>query len=267
MTKNSEYRYLRRGKVIGVLDASDLGLLGGIDQRGGGSQRALLMLHGFGSSPAVYRKLIPTLKNYDAIVCPLLPGHGQMLADFKDVKACDWVRAAETHCEALLKDYQEVDVMGLSLGGLLACHLSQHYALHHVYLLAPALFLCFPLRLMLLCMKGLRFLGFKYLRNAGGDLMNPNEAELTYRKMPIQSLIEILTLIQDFEWETPKAPVDVFLGRHDSVVNSQKIANFLGKYDNISIHWLTQSAHVLPLDLDLTTISALINGNIDEKVC
>jgi carboxylesterase len=267
MIKNSEYRYLRRGKVINVLDAADIGLLGSIEQRGPGRKRALLMLHGFGSSPFVYRKLIPTLTGYDAIVCPLLPGHGQTLADFSEVKAQEWVLAAKTQCEDLLKEYKEVDVMGLSMGGLLACYLSQQFTLHHVYLLAPALYLRIPIPLMLSFLKGLRMLGFTYLRNAGGDLMNPDAAELTYRQMPVQSLIEVLSLIQDFEWVTPKGPVDVFLGSHDTVVDSQKVAKFLSKYPNISVHWLNQSAHVLPLDLDLTTISACVNGNIDEKVC
>ncbi len=146
MTMNNEYsmkindfRYMRRGKHLSELQSEEANLLAPVNQRGKGTERALLVLHGFSSSPAVYRYLIPNLKNYDAILCPVLAGHAESIEAFSKSKAADWLQSAKNACELLINQYQKVDVLGLSLGGLLACQLSQSFAINHLFLLAPAL--------------------------------------------------------------------------------------------------------------------------------
>ncbi len=253
-----DFRYMLRGKQIHPLTSQQAHLLTPVNIRGQGTEHALLLLHGFSSSPAVYRQLIPTLTAYDALVCPTLPGHGDSIAAFTTAKASDWVAAAEKSCEALIKEYQHVSVVGLSLGGVLACHLSQRFALHHLYLLAPAIALRLNIPLALKLAYVLQWLGCKSIRNRAGNLYSSLHSELAYQRVPVATVIEILTLIHNFHFVLPKCPTDLFLGRFDKVVDTDLVERSFADAPNITIHWLENSAHVLPLDGDLDTISACL---------
>ena len=263
MQMNSDdFRYMLRGKQLKSLSSQQAHLLAPIDIRGPGNDRALLLLHGFGSSPAVYRQLLPALSPYDAIVCPTLPGHSESLRAFTAVKAGDWLSTAEHACAALMKDYQRVDVMGLSLGGLLACYLSQRFALNHLYLLAPALKLQLNIPLSLMGARLLHWLGFHYLRNGAGNLCSSLYNELAYRQLPLTAIIEILTLVNTFQFIPPSCPTDLFLGRYDQVINSMQVATYFMNLPTCTTHWLPNSAHVLPLDEDIDTIIACLQSNL-----
>lgn len=255
----NDFRYMRRGTQLTGLTNKDLSLLEPVDIRHPGHDRALLLLHGFSSSPAVYRYLIPQLTNYNAIVCPVLPGHGQSIEAFTQSKACDWIAKAEACCAELCEQYKQVDVLGLSLGGLLACKLSQRFKLHHLYLLAPALKLNMRVYASIKLGQVLNALGFHHLRSNGGDLVSNSQAEITYRKLPIPTIVEMLRLVHDYQWVAPTCPVDLFLGLHDKVVDSNAIEALFIPLANAKIHWLNHSAHVLPLDNDYDEIIQCVN--------
>ncbi len=257
-----DFRYMWRGKRLKTLSPKEAHLLHPINIHGKGTKRALLLLHGFSSSPAVFRQLAPAIApTYDAIISPTLPGHGNSLDAFAKAKALDWITAAEEACQELVKKYHKVDVLGLSLGGLLACHLSQKMTLNHLYLLAPALALQVNVPWALKIAQILRKLGFSYLRNRAGNLHSEVHSEIAYRQLPITTLIEILTLVNEFKFMPPNCPTDLFLGRFDQTVSSNKVAERLADLPNITTHWLEKSAHVLPLDGDIDTIITCIKNN------
>ena len=254
--KTQDFCYMWRGQQVRPLDGDETNLLAPILIRKAGQESALLMLHGFSSTPAVFRRLVPALTVYDAISCPVLPGHANSINAFGTVKAMAWVAAAEQAMAALLRDYQRVDVLGVSLGGLLACHLSQRFEIHHLYLLAPALALHSPINLLLMGAHLLKKLNFKTIRNRAGNLNSKQYTELAYRQLPITSIIEILTLIKHFQFIPPKGPTDLFLGRSDTVIDSKEVAARFMHLKSQHIHWLEHSAHVLPLDADVDAIIA-----------
>lgn len=256
-----DFRRMRSGSPQTLLEDAHRNLMTGINQHGSGKQSALLMLHGFSSTPAVFKQLLPELKGYDAIVAPALPGHAENMASFGNTKAQAWISAADMHCQALLDVYAKVDVLGLSLGGLLACHLAQHYPLNHLYLLAPALDLRVPLQAGLVLLKLLNLLGFYALYNTGANIISPEHQDIAYRMIPIRSLIEIFRLIKDFQWNPAKRPVDLFLGKYDEVVDVESLAERFARDPQTTIHWLNHSAHLLPLDGDFARIAACINQN------
>lgn len=261
MVTIKDFRFLLKGKHIKPLLPAQADLLAPIDRRGKGRHRALLLLHGFSSSPAVFRAMLPELTMYDAVVCPVLPGHGESIAAFSKVTAQDWISAAKDACHALFQEYEEVDVLGFSLGGLLALHLSQHFNLHRLFLLAPALFIERNVSLTLFAARVLKGLGVKLLHNYGGNLHTNRYPELTYCQLPLTTIIEILTLIKEYAFILPKCPVDLFLGRFDAVVNSSSVAKHFEHTSNVTIHWLEHSAHVLPLDGDIETIVTCIQSH------
>jgi carboxylesterase len=257
----NDFRYMRQGQQLNDLRTQDAQCLKPLNQCSNKKEKALFLLHGFSSSPAVYRYLAPQIKHYDAIICPVLPGHAESIHTFSRIKAADWFNAARTLCASLVKEYQKVDVLGLSLGGLIACELSQIFPLNHLYLLAPALKLQMNTKIMLHITRLFNALGFIHLRNAAGDLLNQEHAEISYRKLPLPTIIEMLQLVQHYQWNAPKCPTDLFLGTQDHVVNSKAVEQLFLPLENTRIHWLDNSAHVLPLDNDLHDIIQCINKN------
>ena len=184
----------------------------------------------------------------------LFRSHGDNVDAFAKSTAKDWICSVEKVCEDLLQQYDKVDVIGLSLGGVLACHLASKYPINHLYLLAPALALRLKIPSALKLAKILKKLGFKHVRNRAGNLFEESEVELAYRLLPILSIIEVLTLINEFKFNPPSCPIDLFLGQHDAVVNVEKTAAFFANLPNVQTHWLANSAHVLPLDGDVDAI-------------
>lgn len=255
---------MRAGKHLSSLPEEEMNLLAPVNIRGKKRDSALLLLHGYSSSPAVFRRMIPKIRGYDAIIAPALAGHAVSILEFSNIKNTDWLKSAEETAEKLVNEYQEVDVVGLSLGGLLACHLSQLYRFRHLYLLAPALALQYSISAQIRLASFLQWLGFRRIRNAAGNLYTNEFAELGFKQLPLSSTIEILTLIQNFQLVVPLCPTDVFLGAFDAVVNSAKVASMFADKSNIHIHWLKHSAHVLPLDGDVDVILNCIQNNIAQ---
>lgn len=258
--KIEDFCYMHRGKQIAPLHLNECELIQSVAIHKTDKNRALLLLHGFSSSPAVYRYLIPELKHYDAIVCPLLAGHGESIAVFSRSKASDWLSTAQQACEHLIKEYHSVDVLGLSLGGLLACELSKQFKFNHLFLLAPALRLQININTALMLAQFLKTLGFSHLRNTAGNIVSTEHAEITYKKLPISAVIEILTLAQQYKEIIPNRPIDLFLGAYDQVVASEEVALLFANRPQVIIHRLKNSAHVLPLDNDLKEIIKCINS-------
>jgi carboxylesterase len=254
--KISDFCYVQQGKQIARLQHKEAHLLLPIElHKNPKKERALLMLHGFGSTPGVFRLLIQKLNHYDTILAPTLAGHGLNLHAFSISKAKDWVASAEKSCRELVSSFAKVDVLGLSLGGLLAYHLQTQFPLHHLYLLAPAFDLHININTSLHLARTLEQLGFKAIKNRGGDFFGTTHAEITYTKLPLSTIVEVLRFILTFPFSAPTIPTDVFLGQHDKVVNSEEIAlRFRGK-PHQTVHWLTKSAHILPLDGDIDAIA------------
>ena len=92
---------------------------------------ALLLVHGFADSPAVYRKYVPALaeKGY-ACHAIRLPGWAQPLEEMRKVDAEDWRTAIGSELEALRKTHDEVWVIAHSLGAGLSLELASRGELH-----------------------------------------------------------------------------------------------------------------------------------------
>lgn len=253
-----DFCFMRQGQYLGALSAKDTSLLHPVIIRRKYSGRALLLIHGFASSPAVYREMIHSMSNYDAVFCPLLPGHGRSLKDFSETKASHWLKFIEQTFDDIAKDYDTIDVLGLSLGGLLTCHLAKNRQINHIYLLAPALALNYTAYLWMI--KLLNKLGLKFIPNRGGGLLNEKQAELTFRKLPLACIQEIFQLVEKFEFVPFAQETTVFFGKYDDVIDNQKVQTILAALPHLSTVWLPHSSHVLPLDKDLPEILTKISS-------
>jgi esterase/lipase len=103
-------------------------------------RKAVLIIHGFAggvydSEPLQYH-LTP---NFELDVYTFtLPGHDRNLAT--NISYKDWIRSAEEHVEILIKKgYKSIYVIGHSMGGVLATHISSKYKeIKKLVLVAPA---------------------------------------------------------------------------------------------------------------------------------
>jgi carboxylesterase len=100
---------------------------GGIVRRGQ-SNRAILILHGFGDTPQTLHYLADHLHGLGFTVhAPLLPGHGRTLTEFAATGAEAWLGAAANELTVLRRDFEFVGLVGLSMGGALSVILAARH--------------------------------------------------------------------------------------------------------------------------------------------
>lgn len=253
------FRCMRQGKNIAQVQLKEQETMQEIQICDGKKNHALVLLHGFSSTPAVFRYFISGIHGYNGIYAPLLPGHGESIEAFANSTALQWLTYVTAYVKNLTTQYQTVDLLGLSLGGLLACEVAQSMPLRRLFLLAPALNLQIPVNYALILARVLRTLKFSTLRSAAGNILAENVYEIAYKQTPLPVLIEILSCIQAFEFIEPTCAVELFLGKHDAVVDSNAVAKRFLNTAHTTLHWMNHSAHVLPLDSDYRAIVSRIN--------
>lgn len=256
-----DFSWLSQGKIKRPMLENDITIASPIEIRSEARQRAILLLHGFASTPGVFRFIIPHLKKYDGIFAPALPGHADSLASFATTTEKDWLDYTALFCKNLSQEYEQVDILGLSLGGLLAYELSQRVTIRRLYLLAPAFFLRLPLRPTLIATHLLRKIGIVRIKNYGGDICNSSHPELSYTYLPLHAITSILRLIQTYHVSPPTCPIDLFLGHYDKVVDNTRLEKLFAPQSLTTIHRLSASAHILPLDNDLKAIIQTLQNN------
>lgn len=86
-----------------------------------GGKEGVLFIHGFAGGPVLFKHMAERLnkKGY-TISAILLPGHGTKPEDLVEITCGDWVHAAKSGAEELLKKCERIHIVGLSLGGVLA---------------------------------------------------------------------------------------------------------------------------------------------------
>lgn len=94
-----------------------------------GHRKAVLLIHGFSSCPWLFHKHIPLFEEagYD-VLAPRLPGHGTSPEAFLKSGFSDYYRCAEETLKQYRPQYEELHLIGISMGGLLALKLAEEYS-------------------------------------------------------------------------------------------------------------------------------------------
>lgn len=99
---------------------------------------ALLCLHGLLSDSSDFTYLYSFLRqNYEYIYIPTMPGHGKRTDKFQAKEVLSY--ALESY-DLMHRQYKKIDILGYSLGGVLAVYIAQYRNVHRLMLLAPAFY-------------------------------------------------------------------------------------------------------------------------------
>ncbi len=103
-----------------------------------GKPPAVLLIHGFGGSPVDLKPLTDALEKSDyAFHSILLPGHGTTPKDLKDITAHEWLEKSFSAYESLKQEYNEVAVVGFSMGGAIALIIAAEKDVSKLVLISP----------------------------------------------------------------------------------------------------------------------------------
>ena len=103
--------------------------------------KELIVFHGLRENKKqMFNILSKISRYYDTIICSDMPGHGNNTLEFNKDNTLKYVINQYDR----VKNYEEIVVLGYSIGGVLAVFLQHLRKIDNLYLLAPALYYIFP---------------------------------------------------------------------------------------------------------------------------
>jgi len=230
-----------------------------------GNKIGCLLLHGFCSSPFEMRLLGEYLhkQNYTVHI-PLLPGHGTSPKFLRNYSWYSWYDHAKNELFQLRNICKKVFVIGLSLGGTLALHLSAHYEVNGVAALAPGLFLKNKFSFLSHLIHPI----IRYKKNFSGPDLKAAVETKRYDKIPLRSISQLLKLFGHIQNDLPDiyTATLIIYAKKDHVVSNKSALTI---YENISskdkrILELPNSYHILTLDVDKERVFYEVKYFIDR---
>lgn len=234
-----------------------------------GSKPAIQFIHGFTGTPYEIRPLARHIHDQTGRHClgQILAGHGLDAQYLNTVTHSDWVIQNAMELASLSHD-GPVDVVGFSMGGLVATHLAALYPhlVRRLVLLAPAFHLKFlPSAGVFLARAGVKHwlpqvpkLGTCDVADIEARQKNP-----TLKHIPSHALLELDRLRKEVLTEVSQVscPTLVVWGAADKTVHNRKGAKVADKIRNKpKSHTLQNSRHILALDNDRDELAELVTN-------
>jgi len=200
-----------------------------------------------------------------AVDLPLLPGHGTDQADLVDKRWDDWSGAAEQALGDLEKRCEEVVVVGLSVGGTLACWLAErHSEIRAITVVNPMVEP--PAESLRELVKSMVETGETFAPGVGSDIAKPGTEELAYAGLPLEAALSLFGGVDEVaaDLKSISCPVLILTSRQDHVVPPSASdllrESVSGPVEQVI---LERSYHVATLDYD----ADLVTSRIVEFVC
>ena len=230
------------------------------------TDRAVLLLHGFGDTPQTLHYVADALFAAGYTVrTPLLPGHGRTLAEFSATRAKQWIGAAREAYAELAATHGPSPVVGLSMGGALGILLAAETpTMPALALVAP--YVSIPRRARFVArFHPLWELVTPYFRSGGErSILDPAERTATrgYGVLTPRLLFELSRVVRRVQVSLPRVrvPTLVIHGLHDERIPPDAAAREYARLGapEKKLVWVDQGGHVLTVDYGRERVIALI---------
>lgn len=227
-------------------------------------ENAILCLHGFTATTVEVRKMAQFLtENGYTTYGPLLPGHGTTISEANKATWRDWVKVAEDSYLFLKEEYENVFVLGESMGGLLSLYLCSKYPeIRGAMLFAPAI----KINNLIFTKLLWPFAEYKSKNYTGDDDM-PWQG---YDVIPLKAAANVYDLQRQVKKGIQKvnSPVIIFQGKKDGTIDpmsSVYVLEHIGSTDK-QLVWLEESSHVILLDQQLEDVEILCQQFISSHL-
>ena len=253
-----------------------------------------MTIHGFLTDINDFGRLYEHLGMYDKVVACKIPGHNGKL-DFRKFTVENTLKAV-LHCyDELAKDYDEIDVVGFSMGGALTTYLCTQRNVRKAVLVAPAnryLNLSSPLATLKFY---LRFVGSTYTQTVGSikdRISNTQKAltpyvenTLTTSNMALKRFFPHLNMYTfntfanvvkavniEVEAHSPiDTPILVVWGELDELVPQMSLDYLAKQFVNMQTIIYKDVGHLLMLsnrdaEFIQTAVRFLTDGKVDKEI-
>jgi carboxylesterase len=218
-----------------------------------GSDRGVLVLHGFTGNPSSMRSLAERAAAAGYTVeLPRLPGHGTTVEDMMTTTWDDWSGAALAAYDELAERCERVAIVGLSMGGGLTAFIAEQRPF-----VAGCVFINplvkSPAPGMEDAINEMLESGVETFDSIGSDVKKEGVVEASYGATPLRCVLSLVTGARDVELKLSDivAPSLLLSSREDHVVTSDNgdaiVEQSSGPVERI---WLEESWHVATLDND-----------------
>lgn len=219
-----------------------------------GSRKGVLLIHGFTGSPSEMVILGNELyKQGYTVLGVRLTGHGTSVEEMAITDWHEWYHSACDGWHLLRGICDEISVIGLSMGALLAMRLAVEFPVKKAVALSAPIFIANE--------RNLRFL--PPLERSTGKYQRKNRRFLpelakrynvSYNKMPLVAVHQLLDVIESTKQLLPKlkCPILIVQSENDHTVNpksGQYIYDHVGSEDK-KLFRLELSGHLVTLDIE-----------------
>lgn len=220
-----------------------------------GGKRGVLLVHGFTGAPAEMRLLGEHLARLDYTVLGVrLPGHGTTIDDMEPTGWRHWFGAAIDGWHLLGNLCSEINVVGLSMGGLLALKLAAHYPVTRVASLSAPVYLADSKVNLLPFYRLFR----RFVPKKQRDYDVAPHYFTGYNQTPLSSLSSLMELIDSIHADLPDitCPALILQSRREHTVKPESAIYLHQKIGSgqKELFWLEKSGHVVTVDIERETV-------------
>jgi carboxylesterase len=228
-----------------------------------GNEIGVLLCHGFNGTPQSMQYIGEQLSTYGyTVFIPRLNGHGTHYLDMETSTYEDWIFDLKTAYNSLKQQCAKVFIVGQSMGGALTLQVAANNpTVDGIFLINAAV-------------TDVSYKEFSnhvkpvYVHEGSPDIKKPSVYEITYDKVPLKAIHQLLHLMEDTKRNVSRvsSPTIIFKSAIDHVVhpsNSEFIFDHVNTLEKNMIV-LQNSYHVASMDYDAPIIVDNINQHIKK---
>lgn len=219
------------------------------------SKLPCLLFHGFTGGPYEVQPLADYLQHRGTLCeVPKLPWHGEDPAELESTHWKDWVESADKHAQKMIAAHGSFDLVGFSMGGLLAAYLAARYPVRRLVLLNTAVVYVSPSRMLQVLRED--------WKHSDEDVFN--KAKST----PLRATWQFIRLVRHLKPELAKVTVPTFIaqGERDHVIHPHSanyIYNKLGGERELS--WFPKSKHLICLGEEAPILFKKVSSFLEKE--